>query len=166
MPAGVVHGVEVDTAHFNGNHASAASVEGVLMDGGAPDDAAPWRPLLPRQPCGPSQRHIWKLASPAGPVSHVRLNMFPDGGIARFRLLGSVVPVFPTDHAAIVDLAHVANGGLAIACSDQHYGTKDNLLLPGRGKDMGDGWETARSRVPGHVDWAIVKLVLLPPRLR
>jgi allantoicase len=68
------------------------------------------------------------------------------------------VPVFPEDKDAVFDLAAAQNGGVAISCSDQHFGTKDNLLLPGRGKDMGDGWETARSRGKGHVDWTIIRL--------
>jgi len=84
--------------------------------------------------------------------------MYPDGGIARFRLFGVVVPVFPEDPSAIIDLAHVANGGLAVAFSDQHFGRASNLLLPGRGVDMGDGWETKRSRGGEHTDWVIVKL--------
>jgi allantoicase len=84
--------------------------------------------------------------------------MYPDGGIARFRLFGHAVPVFPDDTEAIFDLAAAQNGAVAISCSDQHFGTKDNLILPGRGKDMGDGWETARSRTKGHVDWAIIRL--------
>jgi allantoicase len=84
--------------------------------------------------------------------------MYPDGGIARFRLFGVVVPVFPEDPNAVIDLAHVANGGLAVAFSDQHFGRASNLLLPGRGMDMGDGWETKRSRGGGHTDWVIVKL--------
>jgi len=84
--------------------------------------------------------------------------MFPDGGIARFRLFGIVVPVFPTELSTTVDLAHVANGGLAVAYSDQHFGRVSNLLLPGRGVDMGDGWETKRSRGKDHLDWVIVKL--------
>jgi allantoicase len=57
----------------------------------------------------------------------------------------------------VVEVSAAVNGGLALAASDQHYGTAANLLLPGRGKDMGDGWETKRSRAPGHVDWAILK---------
>jgi allantoicase len=89
--------------------------------------------------------------------THVKLAMFPDGGIARFRLFGMVVPVFP-DASITVDLAHVANGGLAVACSDQHFGRAGNLLLPGRGVDMGDGWETKRSRGGDHTDWVVVKL--------
>jgi len=83
--------------------------------------------------------------------------MYPDGGIARFRLFGIVVPVFP-GKSKTVDLAHVANGGLAVAFSDQHFGKASNLLLPGRGIDMGDGWETRRSRGGDHVDWVVVKL--------
>lgn len=105
-------------------------------------------------------RFIWKLPvhTPKA-YSHVRLNMYPDGGIARFRLYGTVVPLFPSDTDAIIDLAHVSSGALAIESSDQHFGTKDNLLLPGRGTDMSDGWETKRSRTKGHVDWVIIKLV-------
>lgn len=117
-----------------------------------------WEAVLDIQECGPSQRFGWKLAEKTKPFTHVRLNMYPDGGIARFRLFGTAIPVFPSDPAAIFDLAATVNGGVAISCSDQHFGTKDNLLLPGRGKDMGDGWETARSRGKGHVDWTIIKL--------
>jgi len=84
--------------------------------------------------------------------------MYPDGGIARFRLFGHAVPVFPKDKDAIFDLAAAQNGGVAISCSDQHFGVISNLVLPGRGKDMGDGWETKRSRGKDHVDWALIRL--------
>ena len=83
--------------------------------------------------------------------------MFPDGGIARFRVFGTVVPVFP-ESSTTIDLAHVGNGGLTVAYSDQHFGKASNLLLPGRGMDMGDGWETRRSRGGDHCDWVVVKL--------
>jgi len=83
--------------------------------------------------------------------------MYPDGGIARFRLYGVAVPVFPQSADAIFELSATVMGGVATSCSDQHFGTKDNLLLPGRGKDMGDGWETKRTRGE-HVDWTIVRL--------
>ncbi|OAA67264.1 allantoicase [Niveomyces insectorum RCEF 264] len=169
VASGTVTGVEIDTAFFNGNEAPAISVEGCYRPGGDDEVVAwghgrgGWETILGRQPCGPSQRHGWRLATDtstaqAKAYTHVRLNMYPDGGIARFRLFGHAVPVFPADPAAVFDLAAAQNGGVAVACSDQHFGTKDNLLLPGRGKDMGDGWETARSRTKGHVDWAIVRL--------
>ncbi|KAI5797633.1 galactose-binding domain-like protein [Geopyxis carbonaria] len=159
VSAGVLHGFEIDTAFFNGNHAPAVSVEGALLDGGHPTAATPWEPVLPRQPCGPSARHAWRLPAPSATAySHLRLRMYPDGGIARWRAYGRPVPVWPSDADAIVDLAHVANGGVAVACSDEHFGGMRYLNLPGRGKDMGDGWETRRSREPGHTDWVVLRL--------
>ncbi|KAH0490438.1 hypothetical protein TgHK011_001906 [Trichoderma gracile] len=164
VASGIVKGVEIDTAFFNGNNAPAISVEGCFSDN---DDEVvswkggrgKWETILNIRECGPSQRHGWKLDVPTTKqYTHVRLNMYPDGGIARFRLYGHAVPVFPEDKDAVFDLAAAQNGGIAVSCSDQHFGSKDNLLLPGRGKDMGDGWETKRSRGKGHIDWTIVKL--------
>jgi allantoicase len=161
VASGKVLGVEIDTAFFNGNHAPEVAVEGVFSD----DDEkvkdkrfAGWESILARQECGPSQKHGWVLpALTEKAYTHVRLLMYPDGGIARFRLYGIALPVFPENKDEVFDLAATVNGGRAISCSDQHFGTIDNLLLPGRGVDMGDGWETKRTRGP-HVDWTIVKL--------
>ena len=83
--------------------------------------------------------------------------MHPDGGIGRFRVYGSVIPIFPEEHVPL-DLAHSFNGGRVVFVSDQHYGVGANLLLSGRGVDMGDGWETKRSRSKGHHDYVIIKL--------
>lgn len=88
--------------------------------------------------------------------------MYPDGGISRFRLFVNVVPVWPADVDAIAGLGHVANGGIAVASSGEHFGTTWNLLLPGRGLHMGDVWETKRNRGGDHVDWVIFKLVSYP----
>lgn len=97
--------------------------------------------------------------------------MIPDGGIARFRVYGTIPPpplglgineyaTSAEENLALnaLDLAHVLNGGRVVFTSDQHFGVGPNVLLPGRGKDMGDGWETKRSRLPGHKDWLIIKL--------
>lgn len=156
--------MEIDTSFFDGNHAPEIAVEGCFVvdeqDEAAVSrsDYGGWRPILDTQTCGPNRRQAWLLpCETEDPYTHVRLRMIPDGGIARFRLYGAVVPVLPLAHDAVFDLAAAVNGGVAVACSDQHFGTKDNLLLPGRGKDMGDGWETKRTRGV-HVDWAIVRL--------
>jgi allantoicase len=77
---------------------------------------------------------------------------------ARFRVYGLVSPLFPLDESELFDLAHVFMGGHVEAVSDQHFGTGSNLILPGRGKNMGDGWETKRSREKDHNDWVIIKL--------
>ncbi|KAJ4992186.1 allantoicase [Stagonosporopsis vannaccii] len=158
--SGRVAGVEIDTAFFNGNHAPEIAVEGAFAasDDDVTADGFAWESILSRQECGPSQRHGWLLDRITEKAyTHVRLLMYPDGGIARFRLYGNAVPVFPQDAAAVFELSATVMGGVATACSDQHFGTKDNLLLPGRGKDMGDGWETKRTRGE-HVDWTIVRL--------
>lgn len=164
VASGIVEGIEIDTFAFSGNHAPAISVEGVFSDNDEEviswkGEKGQWETILGLQECGPSQRFGWKLANPTKKAyTHVRLNMYPDGGIARFRLYGHAVPVFPEDKDAIFDLAAAQNGGVAISYSDQHFGVIANLIYPGRGKDMGDGWETSRSRGKGHVDWAIIKL--------
>ncbi|KAH8596836.1 putative Allantoicase [Bisporella sp. PMI_857] len=164
VASGTIRGIEVDTAFFSGNHAPAISVEGFF---GASDDEViswkggkgNWEPILGVQECGPSQRFGWRLTTPTlKAYTHVRLNMYPDGGIARFRLFGHAVPVFPEDKEAVFDLAAAQNGGVAVSCSDEHFGRISNLILPGRGVDMGDGWETSRSRGKDHVDWAIIRL--------
>jgi allantoicase len=164
VASGIVEGIEIDTAFFSGNHAPAISIEGVFSSNDEEvvswkGERGQWEPILGIQECGPSQRFGWKLAQPTKKAyTHVRLNMYPDGGIARFRLFGKAVPVFPEDKNAIFDLAAAQNGGVAVSCSDQHFGVISNLILPGRGKDMGDGWETSRSRGKDHVDWAIIRL--------
>ena len=170
---GVIQGVEVDTACFDGNEAPEAGLDGCFLPEGNDDvgkqDFSGWSEILPRQPCGPSQRQAWKVESDGGTDSqytHLRLKMYPDGGIARLRVYGRAVPPPLTSVVAIEgekpieELSSALNGGVAISCSDQHFGVKSNILLPGRGKDMGDGWETARSRTKGHVDWVICRLGL------
>ncbi|KIP04204.1 hypothetical protein PHLGIDRAFT_109867, partial [Phlebiopsis gigantea 11061_1 CR5-6] len=156
---GAIFGFDVDTAHFNGNEAPQVSVEALFDDTGKhPSETdGNWEEILPKTNLGPSSRHLFKIPQTSR-VNYVKLNMYPDGGIARFRVYGLVNPVFPSDPRAAFDLAHVFAGGRVVFTSDQHFGVGSNLILPGRGKDMGDGWETKRSRQPGHRDWAIIKL--------
>jgi allantoicase len=163
---GRVRGFEVDTAFFDGNHAPEVEVEACCVDGEGADAAvvgegfAGWRTVLARQECGPSRRQAWELPEAAfgSEYTHLRLHMFPDGGIARFRAYGAAAaPAWPADPAVTMDVAAAVNGATPVACSDQHFGRVANLLLPGRGVDMGDGWETRRTRGE-HVDWAVIKL--------
>lgn len=118
-----------------------------------------WKTILPRVPCGPACRQAWKLAAESGAkeYTHVRLCMYPDGGIGRFRLFGRAVPP-STRSDEVIDLAAAANGGVATDASDAYFSPPGNLLLPGRGVDMSDGWETKRSRAAGHRDWVVVRL--------
>ncbi|GAA5847645.1 hypothetical protein JCM3766R1_002433 [Sporobolomyces carnicolor] len=166
---GSVVGVDIDTGHFSGNESPASGVWGALVPEGEviSEDSPLWTPLLPITPLGPAQRHLFNLpGGPSPPVTHLKLTMHPDGGIGRFRAYGHVLPsASPAPStvtaAGLVDLAHVLNGGTVTGESDQHFGRGGNLVLPGRGKDMGDGWETRRSRGrlgTGKGDWVVVKL--------
>jgi allantoicase len=170
---GTIKGVEVDTAFFNGNEAPEAGLDGCFLPGGSEDvgreDFAGWNEVLPKQPCGPSQRQAWYVGGKGvdgKQFTHLRLKMYPDGGIARLRIYGHAVPpplasvVASEGEEPIEDLSSALNGGVAILCSDEHFGVRNNILLPGRGKDIGDGWETARSRTKGHVDWVVCRLGL------
>ena len=172
---GVIEGVEVDTAHFSGNEAPAAGLDGCFLteeqekgSGVEQESYKGWTEILPPQACGPSQRQAWTVQGPnvtGREFTHLRLKMYPDGGIARVRVYGSAVaPPLPqiavNGQLPVEELSSALNGGVAIFCSDQHFGVRSNLLLPGRGKDMGDGWETARSRTKGHTDWVICRLGL------
>ncbi|GAA5837510.1 hypothetical protein JCM11251_002125 [Rhodosporidiobolus azoricus] len=162
---GSIVGCDIDTGHFSGNESPASGVWGAFIPEGATikEDSPLWTPLLPITPLGPASRHLFLHASPSAPVTHLKLTMHPDGGLGRFRAYGHVIPppapAVPTGEA--VDLAYVLNGGTVTGESDQHFGRGGNLILPGRGKDMGDGWETRRSRGrlgTGKGDWVVVKL--------
>lgn len=166
---GQLKAFDIDTTHFNGNQPAFASVEGVL----APPNLSPaevlelpFRELLEQSPLLPTSQNLF-VARTAGVVSHLRLNIFPDGGVARFRAYGKVSANWPAAsldsataaHVApgLFDLAALENGALALACSDAHFGSMNNLLLPGRAANMGSGWETRRRRGPGH-DFIVIRL--------
>lgn len=166
---GEVLAFDIDTQHFIGNHPAFASVDGLLADAdlAAPDLLAQtFHELLPQSPLLPGSQNLF-VAAHVGVVSHLRLNIFPDGGVARFRAYGRVSPSWRAPRfdqetarhvpAGCFDLAALENGALALASSDAHFGGMNNLLLPGRAQDMGSGWETRRRRGPGH-DWVLIRL--------
>lgn len=159
---GIIGSVDIDTNHFLGNHPSAASLEAVSLRDKFPTDAAAaeklqWTSILPQSPLNAGVQNIFPIANDQA-WTHVRLNIFPDGGVARLRLYGVVVPDWSKLTAGeLVDLAAVENGGVPLACSDMFFSSMNNLVMPGRSENMGDGWETKRCRGPGH-DWIILKL--------
>jgi len=150
---GVIHGFDIDTSHFTGNFPPQASIEACASEIETPEEG--WVELIPKTDlCGDSHHYLDARGDQIW--THVRLNIFPDGGVARLRIFGEIRADF-TDVDGFVDLAAVEHGGRVIACSDEHYGSMQNLLVPGRGINMGDGWETARRRGPGN-DWVIIAL--------
>jgi allantoicase len=153
---GVIKGVDIDTSHFTGNYPPAASLE-ACRSGGDPDSTTQWTEILAATNLTGNAHHFRAMADDRV-WTHVRLHIYPDGGVARLRVYGQVHCDWAAqDKGKLVDLAALVNGGRAIACNNQHYGSPQNLLAPGRGINMGDGWETRRRREPGH-DWAILAL--------
>ncbi len=151
---GVIHGFDVDTTHFTGNYPPRVSIEVCANDTqDMPEEG--WVEIMPETEIG-GDAHHYLDARDDNVWTHVRLHIYPDGGIARLRIFGEIRPDF-SDVDGYVDLAAMEHGGRAIAASDEHYGSIHNLTAPGRGMNMGDGWETARRRGPGN-DWVIIAL--------
>ncbi|AMO36957.1 allantoicase [Thauera humireducens] len=158
---GVIRGFDVDTSHFTGNYPPAVSIEACVAetDDVAALQAATWTEILPATPMGPNSHHLLECASTAA-WTHLRVNMYPDGGIARLRVYGRPVGTLAAKAASgeLVDLVAMENGGRAVSWNDASFGSSAAaLLLPGRGLNMGDGWETRRRREPGN-DWCVLEL--------
>lgn len=162
---GTIHGVCIDTAHFTGNYPESASIDGLAVDGSFDiasltwNDAA-WTELLPRTLLRGGTENL--IAIPETPrVTHLRLNIYPDGGVARLRVYGrGAVDRVALSRPEPVDVAAAAHGGLVVASSDMFFGSRQNLILPGVGATIGEGWETKRRRTGGH-DWAVIQLAAL-----
>jgi allantoicase len=155
---GVVRRVVVDTSYFTGNYPPEVSVEACGADG-YPSPAelaeATWTTLVPRSAVAGDARNEFEV-EPGRRATHVRLTMFPDGGVARLRVYGEPVPD-PRLLPATIDLAALENGAVVTGCSNMFYSSPSNLLLPGQARVMGDGWETSRRRDQAN-DWVEVRL--------
>jgi allantoicase len=159
---GLVAGVVIDTKWFTGNYPPEASVEGLCRDGHPSVtelvEAQDWRPLVDRSPLAGDAENPFAVPDAAGRSTHVRLRIYPDGGVARLRVHGVAVPdPALIDALGVVDVAALGSGGRVVDCSNRFYGSPNNLLMPGPVRIMGEGWETARRRDDGN-DWVRVAL--------
>jgi allantoicase len=153
---GTLAALDIDTRFFTGNYPPYASVQACRI-AGKPNAATSWQELLRYSRLHGNQRNLFELSS-TEIWTHLKLNIHPDGGVARLRAYGSV----HRDWSHLsgdepLDLVAALNGGRALICSDEHYGSMHNLLLPGRGASMAEGWETRRRREPGF-DWVLLQL--------
>ena len=156
---GIVAGVVVDTAYFRGNYPPQASVDGAAIEGHCSVDEltkADWQPLLTLTQLAGNKSNYFPVYSDRR-VTHVRLNIHPDGGVARLRVHGTVLPDPRLVDAGPFDLAALENGGLVTAVSNEFYGRPAQLIGRGLARSMGEGWETARRREAGN-DWAELAL--------
>lgn len=158
--SGIIKGVDIDTNFFLGNNPAYASIEAINISDNSSgkniSSSKKWKEVLSKSPIKPGSQNIFSISSPEE-WTHVRLNIFPDGGVARFRVFGDVVPQRKKQTNSLIDLASILEGAKAIAASDMFFSPMNNLLMPDRAINMGDGWETRRRRGPGF-DWVIVKL--------
>ncbi len=157
---GKIYGIDIDTNHFLGNHPPFASIDAFNIKDADTDDyeKLAWVELLPKSPLQPGSQNLYGV-SDKNVYTHLRLNIYPDGGVARLKVYGEVVK----DWEAVsedeeIDLAAAVNGAKPVLCNDMFFSHIDNLIMPGRGVNMGDGWETKRNRTPGNKDWVIVRL--------
>ncbi|MET0699233.1 MAG: allantoicase [Mycobacterium sp.] len=157
---GIVRGVVVDTAWFTGNYPPQISVEAAHI-AGYPSVAelieqADWTTIVERSAVNGDTRNPFKVSS-SSRWTHVRLSIYPDGGVARFRVHGEGLLDPKFAEGMTLDLAALENGGRITACSNMFYGSPNNLLLPGNARTMGEGWETSRRRDTGN-DWVQIHL--------
>jgi allantoicase len=162
---GLIRAVDIDTSHFTGNYAPAVSLDACVSESPVPGAEAEWREILTTTTLAGDSHSLIHMTSPEV-WTHLRLNIYPDGGVARLRVFGEIHVDWAAQESdgtsdgasgGEVELSSMLLGGRAIAWSDAHYGTPNNILAPGRGVNMGDGWETRRRRGPGN-DWIIVAL--------
>jgi allantoicase len=171
---GIVRGVIVDTSNFKGNFPARFSLEALDLGGSAPyaNERArlkkaeqEWAEVFPETPLAGDSINSFAATGSDRRVTHLRLKIYPDGGVARLRVYGEVVPdLARISSAKEIDLASITNGSRILASSDEFFNAPLNLLVPGRSINMGDGWETRRRRGPGH-DWTIIKLGI-PGKIR
>jgi allantoicase len=160
--AGIIRGVIVDTAFFRGNYPSHCSLEGIAVDGYPPPHEiaarTDWVPLLEKVALQGNHKNTFAVTS-SSRFTHVRLRIFPDGGVARLRVFGEPLPDWKLVGGldGVLELSSCELGGVVVSCSDMFFGSRHNLLFPGFSSGMHDGWETRRSRRQGS-DWAIIKL--------
>lgn len=160
---GRLRGVVVDTSHFKGNYPEQCSIEACTVDGHPTveqllDESTLWTEVLPQSQLKGDSQNPFAIENEQR-FTHLRLKIYPDGGVARLRVYGEVVPDWRRigRRGGEIDLAAVEHGALVLACSDMFFGHRHNLIMPGRAHNMSDGWETKRRRGPGH-DWTVIQL--------
>jgi len=159
--SGRITGFDIDTNFFLGNHPPHASVEAAYISSTSSiTDWAKvlWKEILPKSHLDAGSQNFY-LSTSDELFTHLRLHIYPDGGVARLKVYGNVYKDWRSQNKnEEIDLAAAINGGKALVCNDMFFSSMNNLIMPGRGINMGDGWETKRNRTPDNRDWVILKL--------
>ena len=153
---GKISQVDVDTSHFNGNQPSMISLEACNSKSNSYKNFR-WKTLLNKKKTKANSHHFFNISSKST-VTHIKFNIFPDGGVARLRLFGKISKDAINLKNKTTNLTSLLNGASVIACNNEHFGKAENILAPGKAKNMGDGWETRRRRDKGS-DWLILNSI-------
>ena len=151
---GRISKVDIDTSYFSGNQPTKVSLEACFSKKKLPNKNSKWTTILKKKPTKANSHHFFNIKNKSI-FTHIKLNIYPDGGIARIRIYGSM-KILKNFSGKVLNLASLLNGATPIACNNEHFGRAENILAPGMGKNMGDGWETRRSRGK-NFDWLIIK---------
>jgi len=154
---GRIKKIDVDTSHFNGNQPSMVSLEGCNLSKSQTIKQAKWFQILGKKKTKANSHHFFSVSNNKV-ITHVKFNIFPDGGVARLRLYGNIATENIKYGNQAINLTAMVNGASVIACNNEHFGKAENILAPGKAINMGDGWETRRRRGPGY-DWLIINSV-------
>ncbi len=142
--SGIISGFEVDTSHFTGNFPPFCSIDVARSDAEMPNDSD-WQEVVGKSELQGDSQHYYAVDN-SEIWTHVRLHIYPDGGVARLRVYGQVFMDWDSfDQTHTIDLAALEYGGQALYANDTHFGVPENLIAPGKGINMGDGWETRRN---------------------
>ena len=152
---GKISKIDIDTSHFDGNQPAMISVEGTQSISNKINQLK-WINLIPKKKVKANSHHFFSVKNKKI-FTYIKFNIFPDGGVARLRLYGSIAKSKKFKNKRI-NLASLLDGASIIACNNEHFGKAENILAPGKAKNMGDGWETRRRRDKGH-DWLILNSI-------
>ena len=151
---GRISKIDIDTSYFSGNQPTKVSLHACFSKKKLPNKNSKWTTILKKKPTKANSHHFFNIKNKSI-FTHIKLNIFPDGGVARIRIYGSM-KILKNFTGKVLNLTSVLNGATPIACNNEHFGRAENILAPGMGKNMGDGWETRRSRGK-NFDWLIIK---------
>jgi len=150
---GRIKKIDIDTSFFNGNQPNKVSLQACISKQNLPNKKTKWITILNKKKTKPNSHHFFNISNKSI-FTHVKFNIFPDGGVARLRIFGELV--VKKLKSKKINLTSIFNGAAPIACNNEHFGKAENILAPGRGINMGDGWETRRSRGK-NFDWLIIR---------
>ena len=151
---GKIYKVDIDTSYFSGNHPTKVSMQACFSKKKIPNKNSKWTTILIKKSTKANSHHFFIIKNKSI-FSHIKLKIFPDGGVARLRVYGTIENKKKFGKK-ILNLTSLLNGATPIVCNNEHFGRAENILAPGIGKNMGDGWETRRSRGK-NFDWLIIK---------